>query len=75
MLPLCRLQLLSRPRVFTVIDFKQVHMPLVHTQLVGLPHAVDCCGPQCGGVISIASGRVRTAGGESRSLRKISWKE
>eukprot|EP00983_Pelagomonas_calceolata_P064751 1148260-Pelagomonas_calceolata.AAC.1 len=35
MLPLCRLQLLSRPRVFTVINFNQVHMLLVHIQLVG----------------------------------------
>eukprot|EP00983_Pelagomonas_calceolata_P118538 1160516-Pelagomonas_calceolata.AAC.2 len=32
-LPLCRLQLLSRPRVFTVLDFNKVHMPLV----LGLP--------------------------------------
>uniref|UniRef100_A0A6S8PPB3 Uncharacterized protein n=1 Tax=Dunaliella tertiolecta TaxID=3047 RepID=A0A6S8PPB3_DUNTE len=53
MLPLCRLQLLSRPRVFTVLDFNQVHMPLVYIQLVGLPHAVGCCGPQCG-VVSAA---------------------
>eukprot|EP00983_Pelagomonas_calceolata_P016627 524333-Pelagomonas_calceolata.AAC.1 len=44
MLPLCRLQLLSRPRVFTVLNFNQVHMPLVPIQLVGLPHAVGCCG-------------------------------
>eukprot|EP00983_Pelagomonas_calceolata_P057068 1144911-Pelagomonas_calceolata.AAC.2 len=29
MLPVCRLQLLSRPRVFTVLDSSQVHMPLV----------------------------------------------
>eukprot|EP00983_Pelagomonas_calceolata_P041468 1138085-Pelagomonas_calceolata.AAC.2 len=28
MLPLCHLQLLSRPRVFTVLDFNQVHIPL-----------------------------------------------
>eukprot|EP00983_Pelagomonas_calceolata_P029752 932246-Pelagomonas_calceolata.AAC.1 len=28
MLPLCRLQLLSRPCAFTVLDFNQVHMPL-----------------------------------------------
>eukprot|EP00983_Pelagomonas_calceolata_P133863 1162007-Pelagomonas_calceolata.AAC.9 len=48
MLPLCRLQLLSRPRVFTVLDFDQVHMPLVYIQLVGLPHTVGCCGPLCG---------------------------
>eukprot|EP00983_Pelagomonas_calceolata_P005166 168259-Pelagomonas_calceolata.AAC.1 len=45
-------------------------MPLVYIQWVGLPHAVGCCGPQCGevegeevglalqGVISIASGRL-----------------
>eukprot|EP00983_Pelagomonas_calceolata_P116735 1160343-Pelagomonas_calceolata.AAC.1 len=36
---LCRLQLLSRPRVFTVLDLNQVHAPLVYIQLVGLPHA------------------------------------
>eukprot|EP00983_Pelagomonas_calceolata_P051977 1142642-Pelagomonas_calceolata.AAC.21 len=53
MLPLCRLQLLSRPRVFAVLDFNQVHMPLVHIQLVGLPHVVGCCGPQFG-VVSAA---------------------
>eukprot|EP00983_Pelagomonas_calceolata_P073408 1152109-Pelagomonas_calceolata.AAC.2 len=41
MLPLCRLQLLSRPRVFTVLNFDQVHMPLVYIQLVGLPHAFN----------------------------------
>eukprot|EP00983_Pelagomonas_calceolata_P073487 1152157-Pelagomonas_calceolata.AAC.3 len=35
MLPLCRLQLLSKPRVFTVLDFNQVYMPLVYIQLVG----------------------------------------
>eukprot|EP00983_Pelagomonas_calceolata_P012761 408050-Pelagomonas_calceolata.AAC.1 len=28
MLPLCCLQLLSKPRVFTVLDFNQVHVPL-----------------------------------------------
>jgi len=55
MLPLCRLQLLSRPRVFTVLDFNQVHMPLVYIQLVGLPHAVGCCGPQCGVVSGSSS--------------------
>eukprot|EP00983_Pelagomonas_calceolata_P030839 969018-Pelagomonas_calceolata.AAC.1 len=53
MLPLCHLQLLSRPRVFIVLDFNQVHMPLVYMQLVGFPHAVGCCGPQCG-VVSAA---------------------
>eukprot|EP00983_Pelagomonas_calceolata_P062855 1147466-Pelagomonas_calceolata.AAC.1 len=53
MLPLCRLQLLSRPRVFTILDVNQVHMPLVYIQLVGLSHAVCCCGPQCG-VVSAA---------------------
>eukprot|EP00983_Pelagomonas_calceolata_P081177 1155459-Pelagomonas_calceolata.AAC.4 len=42
MLPLCHLQLLSRPRVFTVLYFNQVHMPLVYIQLMGLPHAVGC---------------------------------
>eukprot|EP00983_Pelagomonas_calceolata_P032776 1026570-Pelagomonas_calceolata.AAC.1 len=41
MLPLCRLQLLSRPRVLTVIDLYQVHMSLVSIQLVRLPHAVS----------------------------------
>eukprot|EP00983_Pelagomonas_calceolata_P040081 1137448-Pelagomonas_calceolata.AAC.1 len=70
MLPLFRLQLLSRPRVFTVLDFNQVHVPLIYNQLVGLPHTIGCCGPQCGEVegeevglalsevISIASGRL-----------------
>eukprot|EP00983_Pelagomonas_calceolata_P033546 1050013-Pelagomonas_calceolata.AAC.1 len=53
MLPLCCLLLLSRPRVFTVLDFNQVHMPLFHIQSVGLPHAVGCCDPQCG-VVSAA---------------------
>eukprot|EP00983_Pelagomonas_calceolata_P055122 1143992-Pelagomonas_calceolata.AAC.2 len=52
-MPLCRLQLLSRPRVFTVLDFNQVHMPLVYIQLMGLPHAVGCCGPLYG-VVSAA---------------------
>eukprot|EP00983_Pelagomonas_calceolata_P089171 1157285-Pelagomonas_calceolata.AAC.6 len=47
MLLLCRLQLLSRPRVFTVLDFNQVHMPLVYMELVGLCHAVGSCGPLC----------------------------
>eukprot|EP00983_Pelagomonas_calceolata_P020997 659706-Pelagomonas_calceolata.AAC.1 len=28
-------------------------MPLVYIQLVGLPHAFGCCGPQCG-VVSAA---------------------
>eukprot|EP00983_Pelagomonas_calceolata_P071105 1151068-Pelagomonas_calceolata.AAC.1 len=28
MLPLCRLQLLSRPRAFTVLNFNQVYVPL-----------------------------------------------
>eukprot|EP00983_Pelagomonas_calceolata_P003208 104744-Pelagomonas_calceolata.AAC.1 len=50
---LCRLQLLSRPRVFIVLDFDQVHMPLVYIQLVRLPQAVGCGGPQCG-VVSAA---------------------
>eukprot|EP00983_Pelagomonas_calceolata_P048173 1140942-Pelagomonas_calceolata.AAC.4 len=32
MLPLCCLQLLSRPRVLTVLDFNQLHMSLVSIQ-------------------------------------------
>eukprot|EP00983_Pelagomonas_calceolata_P001465 49209-Pelagomonas_calceolata.AAC.1 len=47
MLPLCRLLLLSRPSVFTVLNFNQVHVPLVFMKLVGLPHAVGSCGPLC----------------------------
>eukprot|EP00983_Pelagomonas_calceolata_P058651 1145582-Pelagomonas_calceolata.AAC.3 len=43
MLPLCRLQLLSRPRIFTAFNVHQV--PLVCTQLMGLPHAGSCAGP------------------------------
>eukprot|EP00983_Pelagomonas_calceolata_P011088 357605-Pelagomonas_calceolata.AAC.1 len=50
MLSLCCLRLLSRPRVFTVLNLNQVHMPLVYIQLMGLPHTVDCCGPQRGAV-------------------------
>eukprot|EP00983_Pelagomonas_calceolata_P031396 984833-Pelagomonas_calceolata.AAC.1 len=42
MLPLCRLQLLPRPRVFRILDFNQVHMLLVYIQLEGLPHAIGC---------------------------------
>eukprot|EP00983_Pelagomonas_calceolata_P036080 1128615-Pelagomonas_calceolata.AAC.1 len=37
---------------------RQVQMPLVYIQFVGKPHAVGCCGPQCGGAISLASGRL-----------------
>eukprot|EP00983_Pelagomonas_calceolata_P069797 1150504-Pelagomonas_calceolata.AAC.1 len=48
MLPVRRLQLLSRPRVFTVLHFNQVHMPLVCIQLVRLPHAVSYAGPPWG---------------------------
>eukprot|EP00983_Pelagomonas_calceolata_P056315 1144543-Pelagomonas_calceolata.AAC.1 len=47
MLPLCRLQLLFRPCVFTLLDFNQVHVPLIYMELVGLSHAVGCCGPLC----------------------------
>eukprot|EP00983_Pelagomonas_calceolata_P016109 509788-Pelagomonas_calceolata.AAC.1 len=47
MLPLCRLQLLSRPHVFAVLDFDQAHVPLVCMELVGLSHAVGRCGPLC----------------------------
>eukprot|EP00983_Pelagomonas_calceolata_P047982 1140873-Pelagomonas_calceolata.AAC.1 len=70
MVPLCRLELLSRPRVFTVLDFNQVHMPLVHVQLVGLPHAVGCCGPQFG-VVSAAEkgkGKRKSYAGGKRSF-------
>eukprot|EP00983_Pelagomonas_calceolata_P083939 1156258-Pelagomonas_calceolata.AAC.4 len=44
MLPLCCLQLLSRPRVLTVLDSNQVHMSLVNIQLVRLSHAVSYAG-------------------------------
>eukprot|EP00983_Pelagomonas_calceolata_P035222 1101433-Pelagomonas_calceolata.AAC.1 len=47
MLPLCRLQLLPRPRIFTVLDFNQVHVRMVYMELVGLSHAVGLCGPLC----------------------------
>eukprot|EP00983_Pelagomonas_calceolata_P059484 1145933-Pelagomonas_calceolata.AAC.1 len=39
MLPLCHLQLLSRPRVLTVLDFNQVHKSLVSIQFVRLSRA------------------------------------
>eukprot|EP00983_Pelagomonas_calceolata_P042624 1138576-Pelagomonas_calceolata.AAC.1 len=48
MLPLCRLQMLSRPRALTVLDFNQVHMSLVSIQLVRLSHAVSYAGPLLG---------------------------
>eukprot|EP00983_Pelagomonas_calceolata_P056710 1144727-Pelagomonas_calceolata.AAC.3 len=44
MLPLCRFQLLSRPRVLIVLDFNQVHMLLVSNQLVRLSYTVSCAG-------------------------------
>eukprot|EP00983_Pelagomonas_calceolata_P131602 1161794-Pelagomonas_calceolata.AAC.3 len=44
MLPLCRLQLLSRPCVLTVLDFNLVHISLVSIQLVRLSHAVSYAG-------------------------------
>eukprot|EP00983_Pelagomonas_calceolata_P018585 583056-Pelagomonas_calceolata.AAC.1 len=68
MLPLCRLQLLSRPHVFTVLDFNQVHMPLVYNQLVGLPHADPALPPEVEGEEEVRSNQysIRTAGGESR---------
>eukprot|EP00983_Pelagomonas_calceolata_P013920 445705-Pelagomonas_calceolata.AAC.1 len=50
MLPLCRLQLLFRPRVLTALDFNQVHMSMVSIQLVRLSHAVSYAGPQWGAV-------------------------
>eukprot|EP00983_Pelagomonas_calceolata_P041119 1137918-Pelagomonas_calceolata.AAC.2 len=50
MLPLRRLQLLSRPCISTVLDFNQVHMVMVDIQLVGLSHVVGRCGPQLGSV-------------------------
>eukprot|EP00983_Pelagomonas_calceolata_P032624 1022971-Pelagomonas_calceolata.AAC.1 len=53
MLPLCRLQLLFRPCVLTVLDFNQVHMLLVSIQLVRLSHAVSYVGP-LGGAIPAA---------------------
>eukprot|EP00983_Pelagomonas_calceolata_P055836 1144321-Pelagomonas_calceolata.AAC.1 len=45
MLRLCRLQLLSRPRALRVLDFNQLHMSQVSTQLVRLFHAVSYAGP------------------------------
>eukprot|EP00983_Pelagomonas_calceolata_P027408 860793-Pelagomonas_calceolata.AAC.1 len=41
MLPLFHLQLLSRPLVFTVLNFNQMHVPLVYIQLVGLSLTPD----------------------------------
>eukprot|EP00983_Pelagomonas_calceolata_P027248 856172-Pelagomonas_calceolata.AAC.1 len=32
-------------------------MPLAYIQLVGLPRAVSCCGPQCGDLIADLSYR------------------
>eukprot|EP00983_Pelagomonas_calceolata_P127227 1161382-Pelagomonas_calceolata.AAC.3 len=37
-----------QPRVLTVLDSNQVHMPLVSIQLVRFFQAVGCCGPLCG---------------------------
>eukprot|EP00983_Pelagomonas_calceolata_P022742 716133-Pelagomonas_calceolata.AAC.1 len=54
MLQLCRLN--CCPGLVSshyLIPIKCMHMPLVHNQLVGLSHAVGCCGPQCG-VVSAA---------------------
>eukprot|EP00983_Pelagomonas_calceolata_P095932 1158071-Pelagomonas_calceolata.AAC.11 len=45
MLPLCRLQLLPRPYVFTAFDFNQVYVTLFCTQLMGLSYAGSCAGP------------------------------
>eukprot|EP00983_Pelagomonas_calceolata_P062903 1147497-Pelagomonas_calceolata.AAC.6 len=59
--------MLSRPRVFTVLNFNRVHMPLAYMKLVGLSHAVGSCGSN--------QYSIRTTGCESRSPRKISWKE
>eukprot|EP00983_Pelagomonas_calceolata_P072793 1151877-Pelagomonas_calceolata.AAC.1 len=53
-----------------VLNFDQVHMPLVYIQLVGLPQAVGSCGPQWSDQYSI-----RTTGCESGSLRKFSRKK
>eukprot|EP00983_Pelagomonas_calceolata_P055698 1144258-Pelagomonas_calceolata.AAC.1 len=39
MLPLCRLQLLPRPCVFTASNFSQANVPLVYTRLMGLSTA------------------------------------
>eukprot|EP00983_Pelagomonas_calceolata_P027641 867751-Pelagomonas_calceolata.AAC.1 len=47
MLPLCHLQLLSRPCIFTALNFNQVHVPLVYMKLVGLSQVVGLCGPLC----------------------------
>eukprot|EP00983_Pelagomonas_calceolata_P034905 1093640-Pelagomonas_calceolata.AAC.1 len=33
-----------------ILDFSQVHVPLVNMELVRLSHTVGCCGPQCGAV-------------------------
>eukprot|EP00983_Pelagomonas_calceolata_P060567 1146440-Pelagomonas_calceolata.AAC.3 len=44
-MPLCHLQFLPRPSIFTMFSLFQVYVPLVHTQLMGLSNAGNCVGP------------------------------
>eukprot|EP00983_Pelagomonas_calceolata_P027603 867092-Pelagomonas_calceolata.AAC.1 len=45
-----RVQLLPRPCVFTVFNFDQVYVPLVHTHLMRLSNVGTCVGPQWGAI-------------------------
>eukprot|EP00983_Pelagomonas_calceolata_P054460 1143695-Pelagomonas_calceolata.AAC.1 len=63
---------LSRPRVFTVLDFNQVHMLLACIQLVRLSHAVSCRDPLWAWGNQYG---IRTAGGDSRSRWESTRKE
>eukprot|EP00983_Pelagomonas_calceolata_P052914 1143067-Pelagomonas_calceolata.AAC.1 len=71
MLSLCRLQLLSRPHVFTVLNFNQVHMLLVDIQLVRRKKEKK----KWFQFIRSNEYSIRTTRCESRPLRKITWKK
>eukprot|EP00983_Pelagomonas_calceolata_P016228 513345-Pelagomonas_calceolata.AAC.1 len=71
-------QLLSRPRVLTVLDSNQVNMLLVFIQLVRLSHALSCGGLPCGpmsAVYHLVIDSIRMDGGESTPCRKPARKE
>eukprot|EP00983_Pelagomonas_calceolata_P036030 1127557-Pelagomonas_calceolata.AAC.1 len=73
MLLLCCLQLLSRPRVLTVLDFNQVHMSLASIQLVRLSHAVSFAGPLragCGVPCCVTHGVNRE---KKKKKKKMKW--
>eukprot|EP00983_Pelagomonas_calceolata_P001668 55329-Pelagomonas_calceolata.AAC.1 len=56
MLPLCRLQLLPRPRISTLFNLYQVYVPPVHTYLMGLSNVGSCLGPVWGAVHAVLHG-------------------